>query len=301
MINAALIGYGYWGSKLYHYLKENKNFNLKYVYALSKKDCKEFTKDINNIWRNKKVTAVVVATPIDTHYSIVKEALLHQKNVLCEKPLALKIKECLELKRLSEKQKLLLLTEYTWAFSKGLKKAQQTDIGSIKAIEMDIKHLGRFLKWDVYWLLASHMLSILDMFVPLKTLKFEKVDLLKDRELIETGMILFKNKTIKGRISVSTNYIEKETKVVIYGSKGTIIYDPLAKESLRVGWYKKTTGLLAKDLLVKTKTYSYDEINNLRYTFEYFYQALKGKAETNINLAITITKILEKEGNFTKL
>lgn len=293
MINVALIGYGYWGSKLYRYLKENKNFNLKYVYALSKKDCKEFAKDITNIWEDKKVTAVVVATPIDTHYLVVKEALLHHKNVLSEKPLALKTRECLHLKRLSERLNLLLLTEYTWTFSKSLQKAQQTDIGAIKAIEMDIKHLGRFLKWDVYWLLASHMLSILDMFVPLKTLKFEKIDFLKDRGLAETGMILFKNESVKGRINISTNYTEKETKVVIYGTKGTIIYDPLAKKSLRIGWYRKEAGLLANDLLTKTKIYSYDEMNNLRYAVEYFYQALRGKAKTNINRAIEITRILE--------
>ena len=81
MINIALIGYGYWGSKLYHYLKENQNFNLKYVYALSKKDCPEFIKDINLIWKDKSVKAVVIATPIETHYALVKEALLHHKNV----------------------------------------------------------------------------------------------------------------------------------------------------------------------------------------------------------------------------
>lgn len=293
MVNVALIGYGYWGSKLYRYLKENQNFNLKYVSALSKKDCPEFTKDLNIIWKDKSVKAVVIATPVDTHYSIVKEALLHHKHVLSEKPLALKTRECLELKRLSKKLNLLLLTEYTWTFSKGLKKAQQIDIGPIKAIEMDIKHLGRFLKWDVYWLLASHLLSVLDMFVPLETLTFEKIDLLKDRGLAETGMILFKNGHVRGRINISLNYPGKETKVVIYGTEGTIIYDPLSNQPLRIGWYKKKEGLLAKDLLTKTKIYSYDEMDNLRYAVEYFYQALKGKAKTNIDQAVEITKILE--------
>lgn len=294
MINITLIGYGYWGSKLYCYLKESKHFNLKYVYALSKKDCPEYTGDINEIWQDKEVTAAAVATPIDTHYRVVKEALRQGKHVFSEKPLALKTKECLELKRLAEQQGLVLAVEYTWTFSKGLKKAQKVDIGGIEAIEMEIKHLGRFLKWNVYWLLGSHLLSILDMFVPLKTLKFEKVDLLCDRGLAETGMILFKNENIKGRISISTNYPEKEVRVVIYGTKGTIIYEPQARKSLRVGWYKKTEGLLSQDLLTKTKAYSFDEMNNLKYSVEYFYQVLKGKAKTNIDRAIEITKVLEE-------
>ncbi len=294
MVKVALIGYGYWGSKLYHYLKKNKNFELKYVYALSKKDCPEFTNNLDNIWHDKKLTAVVIATPIDIHYAVIKEALQYHKHVLSEKPLALKTEECLELKRLAEKNKLLLLTDYIWTFSKALQKAQKIDIGAIKAIEMDIKQLGRFLKWDVYWLLASHMLSILDMFVPLESLRFKKIDLLKDRSVVETGMFLFENKRTKGSIKVSINYIEKQTRVIIYGTKGTIIYEPLSKNSLRVGWYKKTEGLLKNDLLIKTKIYSYDEMNNLKYTVNYFYQALKGKAKSNIDRAIKITKIIEE-------
>ncbi|GAH64677.1 unnamed protein product [marine sediment metagenome] len=92
MIKVALIGYGYWGKKLYYYIKNNSHFNLKYVYALTKKNCKEFTGDINKIWNDERVKAVVIATPIDTHYCMVKEALLNGKNVLSEKPLALKTK-----------------------------------------------------------------------------------------------------------------------------------------------------------------------------------------------------------------
>lgn len=283
MIKTALIGHGYWGSKLEKYIKANGYFNLIHV-------CDSKT-DLNQVWDN--VEAVVIATPIDTHYQIVKQALLQGKHVLAEKPLALKTRECLELKRLSEQKGVVLATEYTWTFSKGLKKAQKTNIGQIKAIEMDIKHLGRFLKWDVYWLLASHMLSILDMFVPLKSLRFEKIDFLVGRGLAETGMILFQNQNVKGRINISTNYPEKETKVVIYGTQGTIIYEPQAQKSLRIGWYKKTASLLAPDLLIKTKSYSFDEMNNLRYAVEYFYQVLKGEAKTNIDRAIEITKIIE--------
>lgn len=279
----AIIGHGYWGSKLLKYVPEY--FYVKYV-ADSK-----FDKSM--IWNDRETRSVIIATPIDTHYSIVKDALLHGKNVLCEKPLALKTERCLELKELSEKQGVALLTEYTWTFSKGLMKAQDTDIGTIKAIEMDIKHLGRFLKWDVYWLLASHMLSILDMFIPLATLEFKKIDFLKDRGLTETGMIVFKGGEVTGRINISINYTEKETKVVIYGTKGTIIYEPLIRNSLRISWYKKTAGLLAKDLLTETRTYFFDEMNNLKYAVEYFYKIIKGAAKTNINTAILITKVIE--------
>ena len=44
---------------------------------------------------------------------------------------------------------------------------------------MNVKHLGRFGGGNVYWLLGSHMLSILDMIIPLDKLTFRKADLLK--------------------------------------------------------------------------------------------------------------------------
>lgn len=284
MIKTALVGCGYWGGKLLKYLEANKHFKVVHV-------CDSKT-DLSKVWPD--VEAVVVATPMDTHYKIAKQALLQGKHVFCEKPLALKIKECLELKKLAEQKGVALATEYTWTFSRGLQEAQKTDVGEIKAIEMDHQHLGRFQKWDVYWLLASHLLSILDMFVPLSSLRFKKTDLLIDRGLAETGIVLVENEKIRGRISISTNYTEKNTRVVIYGTKGTVIYEPLAEKSLRIGWYRKAEDLLAKDLLTKTKSYSYDERNNLKYAVEYFYKVIEGRAETNIDRAVEITKILER-------
>lgn len=284
MIKTALIGCGYWGSILLRHLEADKHFKVVHV-------CNSKT-DLSKVWPD--VEAVVVATPMNTLYQVVKQALLQKKHVFSEKPLALKTKECLELKRLSEQKGVVLATDYTWTFSKGLQKAQKIDIGQIKALEMDIQRLGRFQQ-DVYWFLGSHLLAILDMFVPLKTLSFKKIDLVKDKGLVETGMILFENQKVKGRLNISLNYIEKQTKVVIYGTKGTIIFEPLVARSLRVGWYRKTEGL-GKELLVKTRSYPYDEMNNLKYALEYFYQTLRGKAKAkaNIDRAIEITKIIER-------
>ena len=297
-INIAQIGYGYWGQRLYRYLKSNKGFCLKYVCALSLKEDKEFTSDINKIWEDNDIQAVVIATPIDTHYSLVKKALLCNKNVLCEKPLVLKTKEALELKRIAEQRKLLLLTEFTYTFSKSLEKAKKIIndglIGKIESMELSLKYAGRFLKYDVYWLLASHLLSILDIFIPLKKLRFSKIDFIKHKGRTETGLILFKNKKVSGKMTVSLNYPEKEMKVIIYGEKGTLIYSSMSDPSLKFSCYKKTEGVLGDKLIAKEKAYSIDEKNNLKLAVEYFYKALRKQVKGNIDRAILVTKILEK-------
>ncbi|KPJ55307.1 hypothetical protein AMJ47_00305 [Parcubacteria bacterium DG_72] len=296
-INIAQIGYGYWGKRLASYFKKDKNLFLKYICALNVENNKEFTRDINKIWQDKSIEAVVVATPIDTHYSIVKKALRSNKNVLCEKPLARKTKQVLELKRIAQKKKLLLLTEFTYTFSKSIQRAKQiidsNTIGEIKSIELSLKYLGRFLKYDSYWLFGSHLLSILDVFVPLQTLTFKKIDLLKDKKRTETGLILFKNKKITGKAVVSSNYPEKEMKLIIYGEKGTLIYSSMQKPSLSYSCYKKTKGILGDKLITKKKTYNINEKDNLQHAVDYFKKCLKKQAKSNIDRAVLITKILE--------
>ena len=76
MIGCALIGCGYWGSKLQTYIEQNRSFDLKYV-------C-DSKSDLELVWNDRGVHAVVVATPNATHYSTVRAALLHDKNVLSE-------------------------------------------------------------------------------------------------------------------------------------------------------------------------------------------------------------------------
>ncbi len=301
-VNAALIGYGYWGKRFYRYLKSNKNFSFKYVYGRSLQDNKEFTNDLNKIWNDKSIQAVVIATPIDTHYSIVKKALLCNKNVLCEKPLALKTKEVLELKRISERKNLLLLTEFTYTFSKSVEKAKKLIgdglIGKIEAMELSLKYAGRFLKYDVYWLLASHLLSILDIFIGLEKLRFNKVDLIRHKGRVETGLILFKNKEVSGKMTVSLNYPDKEMKVIIYGEKGTLVYTTLSQPSLKISWYKKTEGVLGDELVVKTKSWFLDEKNNLDLAINNFSDAMNGRRAGNLEMSIMVTKILDRLSPF---
>jgi len=289
MTDCALIGTGYWGSKLKRYLEESQNFNLKYV-------CNSKS-DLNEVWNDKQVTAVVVATPNETHYPIVKSALLHDKDVLSEKPLALKTEQCEELKQIALDGKRLILVEYTYTFSKGLLKAERMvregEVGRLLGLEMAVRHLGRFKGGSVYWLLASHMLSVLDMFIPIKDLCFEKTDLVRYDGQVETGVISFKKGDVSGQIVVSLNYPGKESRVIIYGEKGTIIYNPVSQPSLQVERYERLKWTVDSKLPREHMEFHIDETNNLYYVIEHFFEALQGKAEGNIDRAVAITRILE--------
>lgn len=288
-IGCSLIGCGYWGSKLQRYIEENKNFYLKYV-------CNSKF-DLSKVWRDKQVQVVIVATPNATHYQIVKEALIAGKHVLSEKPLALKTSQCLEMKKIAEDSDLKLHVEYTYTFSKSIKKAvewvHKGKIGKLLSMEMSTKHLGRFGGGSVYWLLGSHMLAVLDMFVPLQDLKFRRKNMVLHKNQVETGIILFEG-VIAGQIFVSLNHPFKEAKIIIYGENGTIIYNPRDQPiPLRLMKYERLRWTVGSKLPKQTETYIADEGNNLRLAIKSFYNVLGGKEESNIARAVLVTKILE--------
>jgi predicted dehydrogenase len=285
MISCALIGVGYWGSKLKTYLEDDNRFNLKYA-------C-DSRFDLNKVWSDETVEAVIVAAPIDIHYEIVKSALLACKHVFSEKPLALKTAQCLELNQLAEKNGLVLHTEYIYTFSKALKKAKQViedgELGNVLALELSVKHLGRFGRFDVYWLLASHMLSVLNMFCPLSKLSFSFVDLIEN----ETGVIFFDG-AVKGTISVSLNYPWKETEVLVYCENGTLRYTPNVQPALSVKSYSKPEWTVSAEIPKREQTCSFDEGHNIKFALSSFHDCIVGKETPNVNLAVEITKIIEK-------
>jgi predicted dehydrogenase len=111
---------------------------------------------------------------------------------------------------------------------------------------------------------------------------------------VETGVIRFHSDgDFRGQAVVSLNYPGKDDKVVIYGRDGTIVFNPLIENTLVVEKYERQTWVLGKDLPYGKLVFRYDEGNNLRSTIEYFSKVLQGKAESNVETAVEITRILE--------
>lgn len=282
MYNIALIGCGYWGSKLKKYIELSPFFNLVYIcdsnFSLSK------------IWMNEDIKAVVVATPQETHYKIVKEALLSGKNVLSEKPLTLSGEEANELQKLAHDKKCDLVVEYTYTFSQGLQRVKQLvnegAIGKIFSFQLSMNRFGRFGRGHVYWLLGSHMLSILNMFCQIENLKYTSIEMFSSKYGVETGHILFHNDFQIGGISVSLNYPGKETKVVLNGELGSIKYDDQNHPTITIKKYGKDESLI--------ENLDFDENNNLQYSIEYFIDVLQERQKGNIDVAVKISDILCK-------
>lgn len=291
MHRIALIGYGYWGKRFLRYLEEQ--LDVAYVCHRKADEFGRFTSNIEKVL-NSDVEAVVVATPIDTHYEIVKSALQCGKHVLCEKPLAQSFREVSEIADIASKIKLHVVTQFTYTFSSGIQQAkrlvEEGTIGDLLSMELSLRYLGRFLEFNVYWLLASHLLAVRDMFVPLLENDFTLVDQING----ETGIIEIAGK-VPGYISVSLNYPQRETRIVWYGSEGTIAYDGVNQPTLSVAVYKKKREVLASEMIDRVQYFHHDEQNNLRNAALFLAGILDGTNDSKHNLraALAVTKILE--------
>lgn len=98
----------------------------------------EFATDNLDVFYSK-VDVVYIASLHGTHYSYIKESLMHDKHVLCEKPICLSKAETEELYNLAQERNLVLLegikTAYSPGFSHLCNVAKSGAIGKIIDVE----------------------------------------------------------------------------------------------------------------------------------------------------------------------
>jgi predicted dehydrogenase len=125
----------------------------------------DFDSDYKRLLERPDVQAVVVSTPTSTHYSIVKDALIAGKHVLCEKPLALRSDEAWELVSMARDRELHLMVGHVFLFNSGIQYLAET-IGRDPAdpvfyLSATRTNLGPFRKdVNAAWDLASHDIYI---------------------------------------------------------------------------------------------------------------------------------------------
>ena len=174
MITIGVIGCGHWGPNHIRVFSQALNSKVSMCADLDEKRLASIqalfpeiqtTKNYKDILSNKDIHAVVISVPTNMHFQFAKEALEHDKHVLCEKPLALIPEECLLLKALAEQKKKILMVGHVFVFNLGITKLreyiQTGEIGKVQYAHSERTNLGPF-RYDVnaLWDLAPHDISI---------------------------------------------------------------------------------------------------------------------------------------------
>lgn len=176
MIRVGIIGCGYWGPNLIRNFFELGNATVaaccdqaydKLIKVKKRYPSVHCTTSVGDLLRDSSLDAIVVATPLSTHYPFAKEALAQGKHVLVEKPMAETGEQVLELMELATRSRRVLMVDHTFIYSGAVRKMKSVmesgELGTTMYFDSVRVNLG-LIRQDtsVIWDLAAHDLSIMD-------------------------------------------------------------------------------------------------------------------------------------------
>ena len=173
-VRVGVIGCGYWGPHLVRNLHEITEAELLAVsdlrperleYVGSRYPGVRLLSDHHDLLATD-IDAVVIASPIHTHYTLAREALLAGKHVLVEKPLATNVEEAADLVTVARRRRRVLMAGHTFLYNPAVQElrrlVQSGDLGRIYYGDAARLNLGLFQRHaNVLWDLAPHDISIL--------------------------------------------------------------------------------------------------------------------------------------------
>lgn len=180
----AVAGYGYWGPNLVRNFSELPGVRVAAVSDLNPERLLQVqtrypalgvTTNYRDLLEDPAVDAVILATPVSTHFELALAALEAGKHVMVEKPLAQSASQAAALIEAAGRQQRVLFVDHTFVYTGAVRKIKEL---------VDAGHLGRLLYYDsvrvnlglfqhdvdVLWDLAVHDLAIMDHVLGLRPL-----------------------------------------------------------------------------------------------------------------------------------
>jgi UDP-2-acetamido-3-amino-2,3-dideoxy-glucuronate N-acetyltransferase len=312
-IKLAIIGTGKWGINHVRNAYELLQSNLKIVCDINPEkekeikkisDSIEFSTDLNDVFNNKEINAVIISTPAGTHYELAKKALINNKNVLVEKPITLFANEAEELIKLSEKYAKKLMVGHVLLFHPAINKLKtmitEGAIGKIQYIYSNRLNLGSVRNEEnILWSFAPHDISIIQYLLKQKPIYLDVYGASFLQNKIEDTTLTYLRYpgNIHAHIFVSWLHPFKEHRLVVIGDKGMIVFeDSLMQDKLK--FYPK--GFFQIDgKLIKfegsSETLDFDNCPPLKEELKHFFESIIYDKEplTNGYHALEVLKILE--------
>ncbi len=254
MIKIGVIGYGYWGPNLVRNFMEAPGSTVAAVADLrserliplrSRYPSLKTVRDAQELLADPDINAIVIATPVSSHYELAIAALRANKHVLVEKPLAANSEQGLELIAEAARRGLVLMVDHTFVYTGAVRKIRELiasgALGEIYYYDAVRINLGLFQHdVNVIWDLAIHDLSIMDYVLPSRALAVSATGISNipgQPENVAYITLFFSNPQIA---HVHVNWLTpvKVRHTLIGGSEKMILYDDL-EPSEKVKVYDK--------------------------------------------------------------
>jgi predicted dehydrogenase len=175
MLNVGIIGYGYWGPNVVRNFVGNAQTTVIMVADQSPPRLEKVralyprvavTTSAEELIRDSRIDAVVIATPVHTHFDLAMAALQAGKHVWVEKPITATSEQAQQLIDEAARRGLILLVDHTFVYTGAVRKVHElirTDaFGPVRYYDSTRVNLGLFQHdVNVLWDLAVHDLSIM--------------------------------------------------------------------------------------------------------------------------------------------
>jgi predicted dehydrogenase len=251
MVNVAQIGVGYWGPNLLRNLVASKRCRVKTVVDLSKDrqdyvrglyPALQISEDVGRVLEDPEIQAVVIATPVQSHFELAMKALAAGKHILVEKPIATTVGEVDRIGGLAREKKLVAMVGHTFLYNAAVRYVKRLidagELGEIRYIYSQRLNLGRIRSdVDALWNFAPHDISIIQYWLgdpePLSVLK-RGVDYIQERiDDVVFMNILYPNK-VMANIHVSWLDPRRLRQMTVVGSRKMVVYDNDAESKIAI-------------------------------------------------------------------
>jgi predicted dehydrogenase len=175
-IKVGVVGLGYWGPNLVRNFCALPESTLVMGCDIQADRCKKiadlypsvhFTQNVEEVLESPEIDAIAIATPVHTHYPLVKQALTAGKHVLVTKPLTDEVSLAEELISLADDKGLVLQVDHTFIYHPAVEKLKDIvvrgELGDVYYFDSVRINLGLFqADASVIWDLAPHDISIME-------------------------------------------------------------------------------------------------------------------------------------------
>lgn len=197
----------------------------------------EVTTKFEDITQSPDIDAVIITTPVFTHFKLAQDALRHGKDVLCEKPLTHTSAEARDLVKLAQEKKAILMVGHVFLFNPGIVKLKEVldskELGEVYYLHAERTNLGPVRK-DVNSVfdLASHDIAIFNFLLGAKPKVVSatgKGYLQPQVEDVAFVSLEYPN-NVMAHIHVSWLDPKKIRQITVVGSKKMATWDDLASK-----------------------------------------------------------------------
>ncbi len=249
-VGLAVVGTGYWGPNLIRNAQELDCFDLQMVCDLREETLGRVrgrypavrtTTQFADVLTDDRVEAVVIATPVSTHYDLAAAALAAGKHVLVEKPLAGSLEGAVRLTTEASARGLVLLPGHTFLYSPPVRMIKSMieggDLGEIYFASTSRVNLGLHQSdVSVIWDLAPHDFSILRYWfgeLPRSATATGRACILPGVADVAFVSLEFPGGTV-AHAELSWLAPAKLRRTTVVGSQRMVIYDDTSPEPVRV-------------------------------------------------------------------